>query len=271
MDTEFYINKEKDNSHSIIIVIKNFFTSENIDYIYSNLNRMDDWRQGEAFGRPIPRLQKWYNMENKSFSPFWKYQHNRWDSLEYEQWLLDLQNNLFTKLNDSFSYLYDQIPSFRKIQFNSVLINKYRNGQDFIKQHKDDEKIFNDNPSIVSISFGASRDFTFKRILYDVNNVFIGIKEEKDCNEEEKKINIINAGMYFFNSNLLKKYIPMLDNNNAQKEYYLTDIVKVIKKDNNININSYVIEEQLKYQIFGVNTQKELQDLEEKYKNIVNG
>ena len=113
--------------------------------------------------------------------------------------------------------------------------------------------------------------YGYGRILYDVNNVFIGIKEEKDCNEEEKKINLINAGMYFFNSNLLKKYIPMLDNNNAQKEYYLTDIVKVIKKDNNININSYVIEEQLKYQIFGVNTQKELQDLEEKYKNIVNG
>lgn len=113
--------------------------------------------------------------------------------------------------------------------------------------------------------------YGYGRILYDVNNVFIGIKEEKDCNEEEKKINIINAGIYFFNSNLLKKYIPMLDNNNAQKEYYLTDIVKVIKKDNNININTYVIEEQLKYQIFGVNTQKELQDLEEKYKNIVNG
>ena len=113
--------------------------------------------------------------------------------------------------------------------------------------------------------------YGYGRILYDVNNVFIGIKEEKDCSEQEKKINIINAGMYFFNSNLLKKYIPMLDNNNAQKEYYLTDIVKVIKKNNNININSYVIEEQLKYQIFGVNTQKELQDLEEKYKNIVNG
>ena len=85
--------------------------------------------------------------------------------------------------------------------------------------------------------------YGYGRILYDVNNVFIGIKEEKDCSEQEKKINIINAGMYFFNSNLLKKYIPMLDNNNAQKEYYLTDIVKVIKKDNNININSYVIEE----------------------------
>ena len=113
--------------------------------------------------------------------------------------------------------------------------------------------------------------YGYGRILYDSNNIFIGIKEEKDCNEQEKKINIINAGMYFFNSNLLKKYIPMLDNNNAQKEYYLTDIVKVIKKDNNININTYVLEEQLKYQIFGVNTQKELQDLEEKYKNIVNG
>jgi alkylated DNA repair dioxygenase AlkB len=180
MDTEFYINKEKDNSHSIIIVIKNFFTSETLDNIYSNLDRMDDWINGEAFGRPIARLQKWYNMENKSFSPFWKTQHKRWNSLEYNQWLLDIQNNLDIKLNNSFSHLYDQIPSFRKIQFNSVLINKYRDGKDFIKQHKDDEKIFNENPTIVSISFGASRDFVFKRILYDVNNVKSGRLNRKE-------------------------------------------------------------------------------------------
>lgn len=106
--------------------------------------------------------------------------------------------------------------------------------------------------------------YGYGRILYDTNNNFIGIKEEKDCSEEERKIDLINAGMYLFNSSLLKKYVPLLNNNNAQKEYYLTDIVKVIKNDD-ININSYIIEETMKYQIHGVNTVKELKDLEDKY------
>jgi bifunctional N-acetylglucosamine-1-phosphate-uridyltransferase/glucosamine-1-phosphate-acetyltransferase GlmU-like protein len=112
--------------------------------------------------------------------------------------------------------------------------------------------------------------FGYGRIIYDENNNFIEIKEEKDCMENQKKINIINAGIYFFNSNLLKKYIPLIDNNNFQKEYYLTDIFKIMRNDfyiNNLNIDIkiYLIEEELKYQIYGVNTQQELKDLEEKY------
>ena len=108
--------------------------------------------------------------------------------------------------------------------------------------------------------------YGYGRILYDSDNKFICIREEKDCSEEERLIDITNVGIYYFNSMLLKKYIPMIDCNNVQKEYYLTDIVKVIREDSNISIETYIIEESMKYQIHGVNTQKELQDLEEKYK-----
>jgi bifunctional N-acetylglucosamine-1-phosphate-uridyltransferase/glucosamine-1-phosphate-acetyltransferase GlmU-like protein len=108
--------------------------------------------------------------------------------------------------------------------------------------------------------------YGYGRIIYDDNNKFIGIIEEKDCNENEKKINIINAGIYLFNSDILKKYIPLIDNNNVQKEYYLTDIIKIIRNNNlNIDIKTYLIEDQLKYQIQGVNTQDELKNLESLY------
>ncbi len=108
--------------------------------------------------------------------------------------------------------------------------------------------------------------YGYGRIIYDNNlleKTFIGIKEEKDCTEEEKMINIVNVGIYFFHSSYLKKYIPLIDNNNQQKEYYLTDIIKIIKNQSQYEIiNTYCVNEHLKYQIMGVNTQEELHNLE---------
>jgi bifunctional N-acetylglucosamine-1-phosphate-uridyltransferase/glucosamine-1-phosphate-acetyltransferase GlmU-like protein len=106
--------------------------------------------------------------------------------------------------------------------------------------------------------------FGYGRILYDDKNNFIGIKEEKDCNIIEKNIKITNVGIYFFHSSILKKYIPLIDNDNNQKEYYLTDIIKVIKNNivDNINIYTHCIEDNLTYQIMGVNTQEELLNLQ---------
>jgi bifunctional N-acetylglucosamine-1-phosphate-uridyltransferase/glucosamine-1-phosphate-acetyltransferase GlmU-like protein len=110
--------------------------------------------------------------------------------------------------------------------------------------------------------------YGYGRILYNNEKVFSGIKEEKDANEEEKKINIVNVGIYYFTSEILQKYIPLIDNINVQNEYYLTDIVKIIKNTSTIDIKTHLIEEELKYQILGVNTQAELLDLENKYKNV---
>lgn len=51
------------------------------------------------------------------------------------------------------------------------------------------------------------------------------IVEFKDANEQEKKINICNSGVYAFEHSLLKELLPKIDNKNAAKEYYLTDII----------------------------------------------
>jgi len=121
----------------------------------------------------------------------------------------------------------------------------------------------------------------YGRILYsEHDNKFIGIREEKDCSEEEKLIKTVNVGIYYFDSSVLKKYIPLITNDNEQNEYYLTDIVKVICNNtlsedtdslheetilNNIELNTFLVHENNKYQILGVNTKEELEDLEEKY------
>lgn len=57
------------------------------------------------------------------------------------------------------------------------------------------------------------------------------IVEEKDSNEDELKITTVNAGIYCFKRAVLEKYIPLLKNNNAQNEYYLTDVISMAKSD----------------------------------------
>lgn len=80
------------------------------------------------------------------------------------------------------------------------------------------------------------------------------IVEEKDCNDVQKATQTVNAGIYCVNSTLLNRYIPLLSNNNAQKEYYLTDIVKMAVDEHKTVTPIYVEEEEFK----GVNSKFDL-------------
>jgi bifunctional UDP-N-acetylglucosamine pyrophosphorylase/glucosamine-1-phosphate N-acetyltransferase len=57
------------------------------------------------------------------------------------------------------------------------------------------------------------------------NNTIIGIKEDKDCSEAEKTIKEVNAGVYCFEWQFIKEGLGKLKSNNAQEEFYLTDLV----------------------------------------------
>jgi UDP-N-acetylglucosamine diphosphorylase/glucosamine-1-phosphate N-acetyltransferase len=106
-----------------------------------------------------------------------------------------------------------------------------------------------------------SKPTGYGRIIYE-NNDFMEIIEEKDCNEEQKTINIVNSGLYYIASELLREFIPMITNENKQNEYYLTDIVKIIKSKTNHTIDTFLIDVNDNKYISGVNTQAELKDLE---------
>tara|TARA_B100000767_G_scaffold117837_1_gene112522 strand:- start:997 stop:1734 length:738 start_codon:yes stop_codon:yes gene_type:complete len=98
------------------------------------------------------------------------------------------------------------------------------------------------------------------RIVID-DKKFVKIVEDKDCNEEEKKIKITNSGIYGFDSNILYKYLPFINNKNAQNEYYLTDIVEIIKNHEKIDIDMYMMPENKNYELTGVNTKEQLEYL----------
>ncbi|MFT5755992.1 MAG: bifunctional UDP-N-acetylglucosamine pyrophosphorylase/glucosamine-1-phosphate N-acetyltransferase [Alteromonadaceae bacterium] len=65
----------------------------------------------------------------------------------------------------------------------------------------------------------------YGRIVRDSSNTVVGIIEQKDANDEQLKINECNTGILLANGGDLKRWLANLSNDNAQGEYYLTDII----------------------------------------------
>ena len=72
------------------------------------------------------------------------------------------------------------------------------------------------------------------RVIRDQNGNLNRIVERKDCNEDEERVKEVNIGVYCFNGKLLKDSFDKLDDNNAQNEYYITDI-PVPRKSHMVN------------------------------------
>jgi len=84
------------------------------------------------------------------------------------------------------------------------------------------------------------------------------IIEEKDCSDAQKAITTVNAGVYALRKEILDSFIPRLNNNNAQKEYYLTDIIKMGVEEGKSIHPIYVDEAEFK----GVNSKLDLANAE---------
>ena len=95
----------------------------------------------------------------------------------------------------------------------------------------------------------------YGRIIRDKNNKFVAIVEEKDATPEQKAVKEINAGIYCINWKTVSDAFSNLQNNNAQGEYYLTDIVKwAVGK--NLSVQSYILDNN--EEIFGINSKVQL-------------
>lgn len=87
---------------------------------------------------------------------------------------------------------------------------------------------------------------------------FDKIVEHKDANEEELKIQQVNCGIYAFRNDYLCKYLRYLNNNNEQNEYYLTDMIEILDKNANANIEIFTLENDRQWELTNVNDQKQL-------------
>ena len=99
----------------------------------------------------------------------------------------------------------------------------------------------------------------YGRIIRDAEGQLEKIVEEKDTTEEEKAIMEINSGIYCFDGKALKEALPQLTNNNAQKEYYLTDVLSIIR-NMGFNVGVYKTEEY--EEIMAINSKEQLAEVE---------
>ena len=87
------------------------------------------------------------------------------------------------------------------------------------------------------------------------NGEITDIVEDKDCTPEQKEIKELNVGVYVFKARLLFDNLSKLKNNNAQGEYYLTDVPKILIEEGK-KVSSFTTYD--KYEIIGVNTPEDL-------------
>jgi len=94
------------------------------------------------------------------------------------------------------------------------------------------------------------------------NNKFERIVEHNDCTPEQLNVVKINCGIYAFNTEILCKWLPYITNNNKKHEYYLTDIVEIIRQEENTEIELYDLPAEKMVEVIGVNTIAQLNELD---------
>ena len=149
-----------------------------------------------------------------------------------------------TTSDETILVLYGDVPlvSEKSLQ---ELIDKSENGFSILTTHLDDP-------------------FGYGRVITDTNNFATAIVEEKDASNDEKLINEIFTGILCINQKLLAAGLQEITNNNAAKEFYLTDLVKIIYakgiKIKPIRANND--------EVRGANSKSELESLESILRNM---
>lgn len=97
--------------------------------------------------------------------------------------------------------------------------------------------------------------FGYGRIVKNSDGQIIRIVEQKDASEEEKKIREINSGVYIIDKDALFSSLKNISSDNAGREYYLTDVIGILK-NKNAKVGTFKIRDN--NEILGINTIEQL-------------
>lgn len=102
----------------------------------------------------------------------------------------------------------------------------------------------------------------YGRIIRDYEGQVVGIIEHKDADREQLAIREINTGIMCVDGALLKKWLPKLESNNSQGEYYLTDIIAMAAQE---ACPVFACQPEYAHEVEGVNDRVQLSRLERLY------
>ena len=129
----------------VVEVFPGFFTKAESDELFAKLLKQIEWRQDSMkfYGKAVklPRLTAWCGENMKDYS----YSGAR-------GWTEELV------------FIKQRVEVHAGVQFTSVLLNLYRDGNDSVSWHRDNEKVLRVNPIIASVSFGGTRTFKFRHV-----------------------------------------------------------------------------------------------------------
>ena len=137
-----------------VVYFPDIYEKRHATRLFDALIKKVEWVQNTIrfYGKEslVPRLEAWYGDAGKSYA----YSGIRMDPKPWIEELLEIKK---------------AIEPIAETQFNSVLINYYRDGQDRVAWHSDDEKELGTEPIIGSVSLGAERKFKLRHKDYDKN------------------------------------------------------------------------------------------------------
>lgn len=133
---------------SSLVVCKQFLDTDSSEQLFQRLRHEQAWPDNhyEVFGRrfKLPRLQTWHADPGIVYS----YSDNLLTTMAWTPLLLQLKASVEHAVQQ---------------RFNAVLVNYYRDEDDYVGWHSDDEIELGAQPFIASLSLGASREFAFRR------------------------------------------------------------------------------------------------------------
>jgi len=118
---------------------------------------------------------------------------------------------------------------------------------------------------LVLLTVNLEKPTGYGRIVRNVQGDVLSIVEEKDATPEQREIEEVNTGILLAPTKLLRGWLENLQNNNSQKEYYLTDIVGMAVQQ---GVAVHTVQPSHEWEILGINSKQQLAELERTWQQV---